>query len=90
MSWFSVIMRIAAGLNGMVPPCGRGFWRQWACLASETRAETARFDRKAGPWPIGESIEAPLDLVSRRLTRRIHSAGKPPERPYLNSIPLQL
>ena len=22
-------MRIAAGLNGLVPPCGRGFWRQW-------------------------------------------------------------
>ena len=97
VSWFSVIMRIAAGLNGLVPPCGRGFSRQWglstrspsACLASETRAETARFDRKAGPWPFGEPIGAPLDLVSRRLTRKIHSAGTPPDRPYLNSIPLR-
>ncbi len=90
-------MRIAAGHNGLVPPCGRGFWRQWglstrspsACLASETKAETARFDRKAGPWPFGESFAPPLDLVSRRLTRKIHSAGKPPDRPYRNSIPLR-
>ncbi len=91
-SWFSVIMRIAAGHNGLVPPCGREFLRQWglstrspaACLAPETKAETAQFDRKAGPCPFGA-----LDLVSRRLTRKIHSAGKPPDRPYRNSIPLR-